>query len=134
MTEITILFDRDSVCMGDDANDHRREITVNGSTLLSDFLKMLIKYVPSMADIVWSVKSNLGVIGYIIGDSQRQATIEICGDDKPIDNLSIDKVFCTHFYESNFTWIDGKTKEKVTKFQDCKTLLEKVKRLQSDKK
>lgn len=127
MASVSILLDRDSVCMGDDCNSHQKEITIDGNIFLSDFLKMVSKYVPSMKNVVWAVVSSLDVIGYIITDEQRIASVEVCGDDQSIVNCNISKVFCRYFHSGSFSWRDGKTGEIVKKYPECKTLLEKVK-------
>lgn len=134
MSNITILFDRDSICMGDDVNSHQKEMVIDSNILLSDLLKLLIKSVPSMNNIVWSVTSNKGLIGYIITDDNGNPSVEVNGEDKTVGSCNIEKVFCFHFYESNFSWTDGATGEKVVKYPECHSLLEKVKKSLEKKK
>lgn len=129
MDKITISLNRDSVCMGDDCNDHRESVTINSNIKLSEFIKSLISYVPKMKSVVWSIISNTHPIGYIITDDQGSAVVEVCGDDQPISNCNIEKVLCVYFCQSRFTYRDGATGNVIDKYPECTTLLGKVKKL-----
>lgn len=128
MNDITILLDRNSVCAGDSCDSHEKEITLDSNTSLSALLVMLAEYVPSMEDVVWEVKSNTGLIGYIITDEQRHASVEVCGDDGTVGSRGIQSIMCIYCCNGHFTWIDRASGEKIEKYPECKTLLEKVKK------
>lgn len=128
MSEVRIIFDRDSVCMGDDADSHQKEIVINSNILLSEFITMLIKSVPSMYNCVWSVTSNTNVIGYIITDENGHSTVDVCGEDKSVGSSNIERVFCTHYYDNYFTKKDPETGKKIDEYPECQTLLQKVKK------
>ena len=118
MSEVRILFDRDSVCMGDDVDSHQKEMVINSNIPLSEFITILIKSVPSMHNCVWSVTSNTGVIGYIITDENGHSTVDVSGEDKSVGSCNIERVFCTHYYDNYFTKTDRSTGEKIDKYPE----------------
>lgn len=128
MNDITILLDRNSVCAGDSCDSHEKEITLDGNTSLSALLVMLAEYVPSMEEVVWMVESDTGLIGYIITDEQRHASVEVCGNDKTVGSCGIQSIKCIYCCNGHFTRIDRASGEKIEKYPECKTLLEKVKK------
>lgn len=123
-----IRADRDSVCMGDDCMPHCKELTINSKISIRELLAILADYVPSMKNVIWAVQSNSGLCGYIITDEQANASFEVYGEDTSIRNRGIKEVMCKYYYPSKFSWIDGKSGERVDKYPECETFLEKVKR------
>lgn len=122
-----ILFDRDSVCMGDDCMSHIKTVQVEQKSFISDLLHQLADYVPSMKNVVWMVKEQNEIIGFIEMDEDANAKVYVNGKDTPIGTRFEKKeLFCRYYYSSIFTWIDGKTGEHINKYTDCSTLLEKV--------
>lgn len=71
---MTILLSRDSVCMGDDVEDHDRQLTVPEHSTLHEIVKKIIeiRYLPGVAaDVVtWSVSSKepLAIISQDVGE------------------------------------------------------------------
>lgn len=126
--QIKLTIDRDSVCMGDDCNSHRKDILVDGRMKFSGLLEQLAAFVPSMGDgALWSVRSDDEPIGYIMGGG-RGAKTELAGEDLEVRALRSRKIDCTHYYNSRFSWTDGKSGKHVELFPECSTLLEKVKK------
>lgn len=126
---ITIKVNRDSVCMGDDIESHCKLMEFNDDISLARFLQELKVYVPMMVDCVWVVRSNIGVCGYIIISAVSECSIELGFENMPIKKLGIQEVECKHYYESSFNTYDVKIGAIVTRYQECQTLLEKVKKI-----
>jgi hypothetical protein len=127
-----IDFDRDSVCMADDAFVPHNEARVLVDTMLaSDLLKDSVTYVPKMRNVVWAILSpnnSKKVIGYVITDNQGNAKVESNVGDATLKDLfnkdlQYVSIICKYYHQSSFSWQDG-GKEK---YRDCKNLLEKVK-------
>lgn len=132
--KITISLDRESVCMGDDCIPHQISRVFSQTMLIRDFLQELSGYVPAMANVVWavvSVNSINNVIGYIVTDNEGKPTIDISGSNLRLKDIFQNQVsiniFCRYYHQGHFSWIDGKTKQHIEKYSECKTLLEKVK-------
>lgn len=132
--KITISLDRESVCMGDDCTPHQISRVFSETMLISSFLQELSGYVPAMANVVWavvSVNSINNVIGYIVTDNEGKPTIDISGSNLHLKDIFQNQVsiniFCSYYNQGRFSWIDGKTKQHIEKYSECKTLLEKVK-------
>lgn len=55
-----ISIDRDGVCMGDDAMDHQREITIDDNATARDMMDKLLEidYLPDLTDAVWYTWSS----------------------------------------------------------------------------
>lgn len=131
-----IEINRDSVCMGDDCMSHKFERDFDNNLKLSELLKLLSDYVPTMKNVIWAVVSlntNDKVIGYFIMDENGETSIEIDHDVileklfiKDLDDIS---VFCRYFHNSSFTRVDRTTGEKVEKYPDCDNLYDKVKKV-----
>jgi Ran GTPase-activating protein (RanGAP) involved in mRNA processing and transport len=119
-----IKINRNSVCMGDDCVSHEAEKEYPDNIFVSDFLKSLSSYLPSMKNVVWLITSNnaLGnIIGYFLTDNLGNADIELNIDNTTLkdafaDNLSNAEIHCSYFHQKSFSSYDGET------------LLEKVKR------
>ena len=62
VNEIEVMIDRDSVCMGDDVDDHRIFYTIDKASTFSSLFKTLIdrNYFPHVAgnDVVWTLVVN----------------------------------------------------------------------------
>ena len=125
--KITVILNRDSICMGDDCFDHREQCSLNENMLFSEFLAILADYVPTMHNIVWAVYTGNDISGYIITDSDGSPTFDLCSEDKTIKELHITEANCRHFYQSSFSWTDSDGKI-ISKYEECPTLLEKVKK------
>ena len=52
---VTISIDRDGVCMGDDAMNHRMDVTLDDNATARDLLDKLLEmnYLPDLTDAVW---------------------------------------------------------------------------------
>ena len=125
-----ITIDRDSVCMGDDCVSHDEEITVDENMKLADLLYYLACYVPAMKDVVWAVCSDRGLCGYIITDGEANASIEVYGENITY-STKLKNVKCRYYHQNSFSWTDGKTGERVNKYTECSSLLEKEKKVMS---
>lgn len=125
---ISIQVNRDSVCMGDDCNSHEVDMVLPENMLLSELLQRLASYVPSMKNVIWAVRSDAGMCGYIITDSHAIASFELCSVDMPVKEINISRIMCRYYYPSIFSWIDGQTGNRVEKYPECRTFLEKVKK------
>ena len=55
-----ISINRDGVCMGDDAMEHRREITIDDNATARDLLNKLLEidYLPDLTDAIWYTWSS----------------------------------------------------------------------------
>lgn len=120
--------DRDSVCMGDDCYSHEIIMNFPENARMSQLMQKLIDYVPSMSNVVWAVQSDVGMCGYIMTDSDTNASFELCGTDCLISEMKIRKIFCKHYYPSFFSYIEEGTGRKIEKYSECSTFLEKVKK------
>ena len=122
--------------MGDDMSSHRFEKELPSSFLVRELFEDLSEYVPSMNTVVWAVLTNGSpkVLGFIITDDQGETVYDLCtSDDAALKdvfpgNMNPMWVFCRYFHQSSFSWIDGSSDRRVSKHDDCPTLLEKVKR------
>ncbi len=123
-----IQVNRDSVCMADDCNSHEENMILPENTRLSELLQRLARYVPSMENVIWAVRSDAGMCGYIITDSDASASFELCGMDIPVKEMNINKIMCRYYYPSIFSWTDGQTGNRIEKYPECSTFLEKVKK------
>lgn len=123
-----VQVNRDSVCMGDDCVSHKIIMNFPENARLSQLMQELIDYVPSMSDVIWAVRSDVGMCGYIITDRNANASFELCGTDCLISEMKIRKIFCKYYYPSIFSYIEGGTGRKIEKYSECSTFLEKVKK------
>lgn len=123
-----IQVDRDSVCMGDDCEDHREKMKITEDMKVLDLLKKLSIYVPSMSDVIWAIQSNRGICGYIMTDYLYVSSFELAQKNNLIQDMNISEIYCRYYYPSIFDYIDGKTGNKIEKYVECKTFLEKVKK------
>ncbi|MCM1090644.1 MAG: hypothetical protein NC092_02965 [Butyrivibrio sp.] len=87
--QAAIQVDRDSICMGDDCLSHEVIMTLSEDTHLSELMQMLADYVPTMKNVIWAIRSDIAVCGYIITDSDANASFELCGADIPIKEMEI---------------------------------------------
>lgn len=124
----SIAVNRDSVNMGDDCSGHSREMRVDGNLMLSSFLSQLTNYVPAMNNVIWAVRSNMGPCGYIITDNQANATIRLSVMDTSLKNTGINSVFCKYYYPDLFYTNDPYTGRRMSKYPECSTFFEMVKR------
>lgn len=125
---IKICADRDSICMGDDCFSHETDMILPEDILLSQLIQQLADYVPSMTNVIWAIRSDIGVCGYIITDSAADVSFELCFADLPIKEMNIDKVMCKLYHPSYFYRSDKQTGERIEKYPECGTFLEKVKK------
>ncbi len=95
---------------------------------LSELMQRLADYVPPMKNVIWAIRSNVGICGYIITDSDANASFELYGMDMPVEEMQIREVMCKYYYPSIFSWIDGQTGNRIEKYSECRTFLEKVKK------
>lgn len=123
-----IQVDRDSVCMGDDCDSHEVIMNFPENAKLSQLMQKLIDYVPSMSNVVWAVRSDVGMCGYIMTDRNRNASFELCGTNHLISEMKIRKIFCKYYYPSIFSYIEGETGRQIEKYSECSTFLERVKK------
>lgn len=128
MKERIIKIDRDSICMGDDCFSHEKFLTVNEEMTLISLFEYLIEYVPTMYHVIWAIRSNQGVCGYIMTNDTGQANIELVGENQKLLDTSINEIMCKYYYPSSFSWINGETGERIHKYSESLSFLEKVKR------
>lgn len=126
--QVELQWDRDSVCMGDDAESHRRTVLVDGHMRLSALLHELADYVPAMAgDVVWSVRTREEQIGYILGGG-RDAPVVLEGEDREVRSLRARRIDCGYYHPGRFSWIEGKDGKRVESYRECPTVQEKVRK------
>lgn len=126
---ITVEVERDSVCMGDDCQSHKKSIKIKRNTKISEFLAILQEYVPAMKNVIWAIRSSDGIQGYIITDSNIQSKIEVYGSDAlVVKRLSKKEIICKYYYPAKFSWIDGTTGNHIEQYAECDTFLQKVKK------
>lgn len=125
-TEVQV--NRDSVCLGDDCNSHEVIMIFHENTKLAQLMQELADYVPSMRNVVWAVRSDVGMCGYIVTDGNANASFELCETNRLISEMKIKKIFCKYYYPSVFSCIEGETGRKIEKYSECSTFLEKVKK------
>lgn len=123
MSKITITALRSSVCMGDDCTaPNKKEYIVNKNIKLSDFIRILFEYVPTVHNAAWVVYSDDVILGFIVIDGNGNKMSEINGDDiKLCKKLKSNEVFCCHYYNSDL-------KEIAEEYPECDTLLKKIKK------
>lgn len=123
---MSIQVNRDSVCMGDDCDSHETRMVLPKSMKLSQLLQQLADYVPSMKNVIWAIRADARICGYIITDSDAYASFELCGPDRLVEEMNISSIMCKYYYPSIFFWMDGKTGTQIEKYPECKTFFEKV--------
>lgn len=123
-----IVINHDSVCMGDDCMSHEKNLSINEDMTMIDLFEYLIEYVPSMNNVIWAVRSDKGVCGYIITDENGKAVIELIDENQFIMNTELHDIMCVYYYPSCFSWIDGETGEHVHKYSESLSFLEKVRK------
>ncbi|MGX8834102.1 hypothetical protein ACWG0P_07800 [Amedibacillus sp. YH-ame6] len=126
-TMLAIKVNRNSVCMGDDCDDHRKTYNIDAKTTVSEFIYTLSNYLPQMKSVIWSVCSEDGICGYLITDEKGKATVELCVEDTDMAKAGISEIMCIYYYPSKFSYIYGETGERVNLYPECNTFLEKVK-------
>ena len=119
---------RDSVCMGDDCDDHLKKMNIDENLMLSEFLLMLADYVPHMKNVIWAIRSNIGLCGYIITDNEAMASVKLSETDRALKDTNICEIMCKYYYPSIFSWIDGKSGKRIDKYAECTSFFEKVKK------
>ena len=95
-----IVINRDSVCMGDDCMSHEKNLSINEDMTMIDLFEYLIEYVPSMNNVIWAVRSDKGVCGYIITDENGKAVIELIDENQFIMNTELHDIMCVYYYPS----------------------------------
>lgn len=128
MNEYMIEVDRDSVCMGDDCLSHRTTMFIPENMRLSELMRRLAQYVPLMRNSIWAVRSDVDVCGYITTDPDGNNSFELCGTDMSVARMEIHKIMCKYYYPSRFSWTDAQTGNRIEKYAECRTFLEKVKK------
>lgn len=120
---IKIEFDRESVCHGDDINDNSENFSLPKSMGVYDLLSLLSSTcVPIQSDITWVILSNIGVLGYIIRDSNDNPYIQVHSEAlnaKSIGELGITTTYGTHRYDGEIHSFNNSS---------FKILIEKIKR------
>ncbi|MCM1062885.1 MAG: hypothetical protein NC420_00205 [Eubacterium sp.] len=125
---IIIQVDRDSVCMGDDCLSHEENMFIPEDMRLSELMRRLVKYIPATTNRMWVIWSDVDICGYIITDSDANASFAVCGMDLFVGNMKIHKIMCKYYDPSLFSWTDAETRNRVEKYSECGTFLEKVKK------
>ncbi|MBP1046035.1 hypothetical protein I6N96_07050 [Enterococcus sp. BWM-S5] len=127
-SRFSVRLDRDSVCMGDDATDHRVTREFPQDMTVSQLLKQLVEYIPRMNNTVWLILGEGETLGYITFDAKGNAELEVEGADGPLIkrffSVDLPLVTCLYYYRSKFSWIDEAPGD---------SLLEKVKAAQKER-
>lgn len=129
-----LILNRDSVCMGDDCNSHVEMRGFDEEMKLSVLLqKIADHYLPFMKKVIWAVRIEDKVCGYIVTDEET-SSVELAENDMTVKELEADKIYCVYYYERSFYRFNRITGESVEQFEDCKSFLEKVKRKEAFEK
>lgn len=103
-----VVLDRESVCMGDDVMSHKETRSFLENIKISEFIKVLVDYVPKMANSVWLIWGEQEIIGYIDFDASGNAKIEVEGEDaflaKRFSTAEMPSITCIYYYSGKFSW------------------------------
>lgn len=124
----TIKIDRDSICMGDDCESHEELLTINEEMTMISLFEYLAEYVPTMYNVIWAIRFDNEICGYIINDEKGHSTFEIDYKDQKVIHMKFSEIMCKHYYPSSFSWIDGKTGKRIHKYNENLTFFQKVKK------
>ena len=94
-TGIMMHLKRDSVCLGDDVTaPNPWNVRLERDTMLSEFMILLIRYVPQMKECEWIVECGRRPIGRLISDESCVYKRELWISDICISELSGNEIFC----------------------------------------
>ena len=135
MTDNTIHLERQSVCMGDDANaPNAKELGYEQDMLLSEFLDVIAKNIPIRFEgqhTIWCIENDKRPIALLETDVDGNYSNELLVGDSFIKDLERKNVYCRYFYDykgnlcsSLSSYVDGKWKDN---HPECSELSDKVK-------
>lgn len=89
---------RSSVSMGDDCHaPHRTEPARQDGMRLSELMREIMDYLPSMTDVSWKVVvRGGGTLARIVSDADGRRRCELAVPDGPMSRLNLREVFCRH--------------------------------------
>lgn len=122
-----ITINRDSICMGDDCESHKKDLIVDEEMTMISLFEYLTEYVPTMYNVIWAIRLDNKICGYIINDENGHSTFEIDNKDQRVIHRDFNDIMCKYYYPSSFSWIDGKTGERIHKYNENLSFFEKVK-------
>lgn len=126
---LRVIINRDSVCMGDDCESHKKILELSPATNVKELFRLLSSYIPHMDNSVWVIKTQRKILGFIIIETSGDLISEIDDPQERLGNkLDEIQITCLYYPQGAFTLIDGKTGEHIEKYAECSTLLAKVKR------
>lgn len=86
---------RDSVCMADDClAPNERELDCDPEETLSEWLAAVTKYVPTMHNALWTVRSGDKILAYLKCDDKGGYTAELAVPDDKLSRLGIGEIYC----------------------------------------
>lgn len=119
----TITAERQSVCMGDDCNaPHLTELKYNDNTMLSEFMKEIDDYVPSMNNAAWIVRCDIGDIAYLISDAEGKYRYILQVQDTKVKDLGIEELFCKYETDISELGIDVEEDVDMTMAENLKDI------------
>lgn len=91
--------ERQSVCMGDDCNaPNAAELAYDKDMMLSEFMSVIMKYVPAMRNCRWIVFFDRDKVAVLTGGSDRNYTYELLVSDRKVEEFAGKKIFCKYEY------------------------------------
>ena len=135
MADNIIHMERQSVCMGDDANaPNARNLSFDSGMMLSEFLDVIAGNIPLRfygQHTIWGVENDGHPVALLETDVNGNYTNELLIEDILLKDLNSKEVYCHYFYDykgnlcsSLSHYEDGKWKDN---HPECRTLSDKVK-------
>lgn len=91
--------ERASVCMADDCDaPNAAELAYDPSMLLSDFMAVIMKYVPDMSNCKWVILFDKEEVAVLTGHSDRKYSYELLIPDCKMEELAGRSIFCRYYW------------------------------------
>lgn len=90
--------ERSSVCMADDCNaPNAADLAYDPTMLLSDFMAVIMKYVPDMSNCKWVILFDKEKVAVLTGHSDRKYTYELLVPDCKMEELAGKSISCRYY-------------------------------------
>lgn len=94
-----IHAERASVCMGDDCNaPNAEELAYDNDMLLSDFMAVIMNYVPAMSNCRWIIFFGKERTAVLTGNERAEYSYELLVPDRKVSELANTTIFCKYEY------------------------------------